>query len=273
MENVEIKKERFDGKSICIGEGVVVDLKALQELVVREKAAVKNALWVHVHESVLAKYFDLLVQMGFKFHHHRISKYVFYCWNNADVEDKVPEYATSIGGAGAIILSPDETQVLLVWEYGKWKHVSGAVSSGENALETCLREVTEEVGIQHDPKFEPKLVGGWNIKNARYGRINDTFWCFAIKAKSTDCNGKVTIKVDGFEIKNAAWFNISDLLAIDETAAVKKDVNDTESAQRLSSVAVPFRDTVVSYTALKWLRNYKQGKFFSIDIDRDVHLF
>ena len=30
----------------------------------------------------------------------------------------VPAYATSIEGVGALVLSPDEKRVLLVWEYG-----------------------------------------------------------------------------------------------------------------------------------------------------------
>ena len=39
----------------------------------------------------------------------------------------VPCYATSIEGVGALVLSPDEKKVLLVWEYGNCKPLSGAV--------------------------------------------------------------------------------------------------------------------------------------------------
>ena len=52
-------------------------------------------------------------------------------------------------------------QVLLVWEYGNWKPVSGAVDEGESKLEAARREAGEEVGVQLDASFAPVYVGGW----------------------------------------------------------------------------------------------------------------
>lgn len=46
-------------------------------------------------------------------------------------EDIVPSYATAIEGISALLLSPDEKKVLLIWERGNWKTVTGAVESGE----------------------------------------------------------------------------------------------------------------------------------------------
>jgi hypothetical protein len=58
--------------------------------------------------------------------------------------NRVPAYATSIEGVHAAVLSPDETQLLLCFEYNRWDVVSRA--------ELC--EVThslpgmEAVGVQ-----------------------------------------------------------------------------------------------------------------------------
>eukprot|EP00041_Stephanoeca_diplocostata_P009230 m.140344 g.140344 ORF g.140344 m.140344 type:complete len:236 (+) comp17660_c0_seq3:170-877(+) len=40
---------------------------------------------------------------------------IWYKWCNPDVPNLVPTYATSIEGAGVLMLSPDETEVLLVY--------------------------------------------------------------------------------------------------------------------------------------------------------------
>ena len=56
-----------------------------------------------------------------------MGEHVYYRWFGDPGHDMVPCYATSIEGVGALVLSPDEKKVLLVWEYGNWKPVSGAV--------------------------------------------------------------------------------------------------------------------------------------------------
>jgi hypothetical protein len=75
----------------------------------------------------------------------------------------VPPAASSIEGVFVFPLSPDEKQVLLVWEYGHWKvrrimqrlqlaltgrqPVSGAGELGESIIATGTREMMEEVRI------------------------------------------------------------------------------------------------------------------------------
>ncbi len=39
----------------------------------------------------------------------------------------MPSYATSIEGGGMIVLSPDETKVLLVHELGRWVFPGGGI--------------------------------------------------------------------------------------------------------------------------------------------------
>ena len=97
--------------------------------------------------SIDAAHVRCLLDKGFRFYHHRTSpegedELVYYAWpDRPDFPDKVPPYATSTEGVGAILLSPDERRVLLVWEYGCWKMPTGAVDAGESALSALRREV------------------------------------------------------------------------------------------------------------------------------------
>ena len=107
-----------------------------------------GAVYVALSErSIDAAHVRCLLDKGFRFYHHRTSpegedELVYYAWpDRPDFPDKVPPYATSTEGVGAILLSPDERRVLLVWEYGCWKMPTGAVDAGESALSALRREV------------------------------------------------------------------------------------------------------------------------------------
>lgn len=61
---------------------------------------------------------------GLHFHHHHVhppekgpSDYVYCKWHGQS-KSLVPPYTTSEEGVGILMLSPDEKEVLLVWEYG-----------------------------------------------------------------------------------------------------------------------------------------------------------
>ena len=124
-------------------------------------------MYLVVSENVLATVLPLILVLKMKFHHYQDNYYTYYWWKVKSIEDKVPEYATAVEGVGALILSPDRTEVLLVWEYGKWKLVTGAVKAGETILDTLFREVKEEVGID---LYENVLsVGKWHIAKSRFG--------------------------------------------------------------------------------------------------------
>ena len=66
--------------------------------------------------SVDAAHVRCLLAKGFRFYHHRTSpegddELVYYAWpDRPDYPDKVPPYATSTEGVGAILLSPDEVR-------------------------------------------------------------------------------------------------------------------------------------------------------------------
>ena len=116
---------------------------------------------------------------------HVPGQLVYYKWMGEQYShDRVPSYATSIEGVAAVVLSPDEQRILLIWEYGHWKLVQGAVDPGESKLFTVGREMREEVGIEVDHSFTAKYLGGWQKSKARDYLINDNLSCFAMRAKA-----------------------------------------------------------------------------------------
>ena len=173
---------------------------------------VPGALYVAIDEkSVDSEHVQCLLKRGFKFYHHRTSdegdEFVYYAWpDRPDFTDKVPVYATSTEGVGAILLSPDEKRVLLVWEYGCWKMPTGSVDQGESFMTALQREVGEEVGCQIDPAFRPVYVCGWQASCAGDMKINNHFGCFGVRAKSEE------LTIDHNEIAEAKWFDVSELL-------------------------------------------------------------
>ena len=106
---------------------------------------------------------ESLLSQGFSFHHYRRSppasggsqqqqhnEFVYYKWGGDPGHDMVPAYATATEGVGGLLLSPDEREVLLIWEYGCWKMVTGSVDPGERLLGTLHREASEEVRLTID---------------------------------------------------------------------------------------------------------------------------
>ena len=164
---------------------------ALDEALARTEG--KAAVYVGIQELALdPSVSSLLRQRGFRYHHFRhappegkafgvggggwrTGEHVYYRWNGDPSHDMVPAYCTSIEGVGGLVLSPDESKVLLIWEYGHWKPITGAVDDGESALGACRREMREEAGVAADASFRPVFVGGWQMARARDDRVNDNF--------------------------------------------------------------------------------------------------
>ena len=168
-----------------------------------------SALYVCIREEhVSAALLKALRADRFDFYHFHVEtrEFIYHRWSGGG-PNRVPEYATSIEGAGALILSPDESRVLSVWEYGAWRYPGGAINSGENAVEAVHREVKEEVGLDLDPAFPLHLVLGWNQAMARDKRINDHYCMFVARALSED------FVLDMVELTRARWVPVAPLLA------------------------------------------------------------
>lgn len=202
---------RFNATEILANN---TDPVVLRETILKaEEANELGAVWCYIDSKDMLNFNLLANVLKYTFHHldHSKNQFVFYKWNNPTLDNKVPDYATAIGGARAMVLTEDETKVLFVYEeaYNKklWRYPSGGVNKGELAIDCMLRELNEELGIKLE-NITIKLVGGYNQKSARYGEINDYFYTFVVNIPIG-----TQIKPDGHEVLGARWLDVNDVLS------------------------------------------------------------
>ncbi len=180
------------------------------------------------------------------------NEHVYYKWCSAG-KDMVPGFATSIEGSSALLLSPDESDILLVLEYGRFGCPGGAIDVGEDALTAAKREVKEEVGLDVDPAFAPVFVGGYQKSRSRNNRINDNYHAFVLRASSTD------LRLDPTEVSQAHWFPVSGLL---EAWRAVPDKQGAHAPARMASVPMTVRGLEGHFDArmLAWLEVFVGGR-------------
>ena len=101
----------------------------------------------------------------------------------------VPPYSTAYEGVHALVLSPDETQVLLCWEggaRGKWASPGGHFNESESLVEAVIREINEEVGVEIDLSAGVKLLGGHQTARSRDNHVNSVHKLVALRAASLE---------------------------------------------------------------------------------------
>ena len=173
-----------------------------------------------------------------------------------DIAAMVPAYATSIEGVTAVLLSPDEKNILSVWERGSWNTPGGAVDRGENKYIALEREVREEVGVALDPEFKDfQYLGGWQVGKARDGVVNDNFSVFVVKANDT------TFQIDEKEISQAAWIPWKPCLKEWRDAGRPSDERHVKLDSLKPYEQVKDKITnIMSLKLLRWLDMYDLGK-------------
>merc|ERR1719433_696917 len=162
--------------------GVIID---------EEVAKHSGAVYVCLPQALCASAGHLLgmvLKRGFTFYtfHRETGELCYYLWTRQDLRDMVPSYATSIEGGGVLVLSPDESEVLLVFEYGRWGRCGGAVDAGETCLQCALREVVEETQVVLDSDVAPRLGLVYDQPRSRDGLVNDHFMLFVARAASKE---------------------------------------------------------------------------------------
>lgn len=230
--------------------------------------------------SMQAIDFKWLSQQGFKFHHYRppghgavprldeteiaaghpdgdehaTSEFVYYCWPGKPEDDKVPGYATSVEGSSGLLLSTDESKIMLVWERGNWQTPSGAVDPGEGKLAALEREMREEVNVTLDLSWPPHFVGGYQHSRARDNMVNDNFTAFLAKVASDE------FTADMAEIKLAAWFDWRDLLQ-------KWEASGSPKSTRVELDMGHEGKTKVRYNCIKWLKRWADGQSIPVQYE------
>ena len=103
---------------------------------------------------------------------------------------------------GCIII--ENKKVLLIYEKDRnfWGFPKGHVEDGENEIETALREVKEEVGLDVIINEEKRYVLNYTIKD----EIDKTSVYFIAKPKSIE----ITMQED--EIEDAKWCNFEEAI-------------------------------------------------------------
>jgi 8-oxo-dGTP pyrophosphatase MutT (NUDIX family) len=183
---------------------------------------------------MVGRWIGVLKEQRYRFHHHHEQAVVLgfdspfgvlvYCKWLKKSESLIPAFATAIEGAGMLVLSPDETQVLLIKDprFSFFGRIGGAVDMGEGTLEAAMREAHEEVGVQVDESFRAHLALHYNIARSREGRVNEHFDLFIGRAKTLE------FKIDTREVEAARWFPVRDLVeAFDHAEAAAMAANES----------------------------------------------
>ena len=229
-----------------------------------EKLSIRN-LYIYVDENILKEVIQLLINKKYVFRAYVDNTYQYYKWLLPDIEDKVHPYATSTAGASAMILSPDELSILLIFENNNWKFVTGSNNFNELSFDTAKREMFEEVGLVNDADFIPKVIGFWNIAGQNGGNINDMMTCYVFRAMP-NCH----IKMDEFELIDAKWFKISDLKPIIDIAVGFKSF-DVETGS-LNNHIIIYKDQNYGYPYMLWINSWLQNKYYDNYIVGNVNI-
>jgi 8-oxo-dGTP pyrophosphatase MutT (NUDIX family) len=118
---------------------------------------------------------------------------------------------------GCIII--DNDKVLLVFEEGRnfWGFPKGHMEEGETELETALREVKEEVGLDVTIDTSKRYILNYNINN----KIDKTTILYLAKPLTSN------VKKQDSEIKDAKWVSLDqvvDTLTFDNWKEMFKEV-------------------------------------------------
>lgn len=129
-----------------------------------------------------------------------------------------PRYA--IAAVAAVVIRNKE--ILLVKRgyppaVGKWSVPGGVIEAGERLVEAAKRELKEETGIEAEP------VGIlWILNNIIYNRERTVLYHYTIVDILFDSN---TIRGElrpGGDATDVAWFDIENVLALDEVSRTTK---------------------------------------------------
>lgn len=110
---------------------------------------------------------------------------------------RFPTFSSAIS---AIILNPDKNKVLLIQQYGQVDNilVAGYINKGEDAEQTLVREIKEEIGLK---------IEDYQYMKSRYFEKTNTLMCnFICTVDSEELNNTNS------EIDKAQWFTFEDAL-------------------------------------------------------------
>jgi len=173
-----------------------------------------NSIWVAVADDhrETGPIVVALRAKGYLFHHFEDGKLLYYRWVGDPNHDMVPPHMTANEGVGICVLSPDGESILLQWEHGFWKMITGTVETGDSTLGTVRKEVREEMGTELEDNFQ--FLGGFQVRQNGPAHI---MLVFAATAKS------LGFQVDNVEISEGQWFPLSSIPHVEENSLDGKE--------------------------------------------------
>jgi len=234
----------------------------------RAEEGAKTAVYVgipdeHAHSGEIVA---AVRARGYRFHHLHpgekggpeapAGELIYYRWAGKG-PDMVPSYSTALEGVGVIVLSPERDAVLLAWEYGHWKMITGNMDAGESMVEALRREVQEEVGLELEDGVS--LLGGWQSQRNHDDWVNNIHHVFAVTAKSREA------KVDGVEIPDARWFPLASLPKFEDLSKLPRVEGKPTSVAW--DLGVPGRG-LLSTSVVNFLGVRSQGR--SLEVTRHL---
>eukprot|EP00301_Raphidiophrys_heterophryoidea_P001855 c10877_g1_i2.p1 GENE.c10877_g1_i2~~c10877_g1_i2.p1 ORF type:complete len:435 (+),score=97.09 c10877_g1_i2:61-1365(+) len=217
-----------------------------------EESNNKGVIHVYLREKFINR--QLVQQLKsqlYKFHHYVDDTQTFvYVKRPLDAEDgKEVQNATAKEMVGALVVSPDDQQVLLLWEGGKWTFVSGFALTRESVIDAVRRELRTQLSIEVDKAYNSRVVGGWSRPSA--------------KAVST------TLTTD--DDIHARWFNIDELMQL-------LDMVDNQFKQmgvepKLDSAIEHPPGNVFSQMVLRWVKTLRSGASWPTTNVAERHVF
>jgi 8-oxo-dGTP pyrophosphatase MutT (NUDIX family) len=173
--------------------------------------------WVDIPIG-LATHVPIATKRGFTYHHADSDSITATLMLIPD--SFIPPYATHYVGAGGVVLN-DKEELLVVCERYRidnrppfYKLPGGALEPGEHIVDSIVREVLEETGVQ--AQFEA-LACFRHWHGYRYGKSDIYFVC-RLRALTHD------IKMSEQEIEECLWMPVRDFMSDDDISPFNKGI-------------------------------------------------
>lgn len=165
-----------------------------------------RAIWFKVNEKH-SSWIPILIKNGFQFHHARNGFLTLVRWLPKNEYQNLPPYAHTMLGVGGLVVSKERKEILVVSDHyalipNSWKLPGGFIEPKENLVDSAIREVHEETGIETE--YETMI----SIRHSHGGLFDtsDLYFVISLKPKNFD------IKRDEREISKAKWMPFEEYL-------------------------------------------------------------
>uniref|UniRef100_A0A0V0GEE6 Putative nudix hydrolase fgf-2 n=1 Tax=Triatoma dimidiata TaxID=72491 RepID=A0A0V0GEE6_TRIDM len=165
----------------------------------------RRAIWFKVNISQV-QWIPVLAEHGFRIHNGVGDVITMVRWLPKEEVSRVPIYAHTMVGAGALVLTSDDSKLLTVRERYRqlpyWKLPGGYVEPHEDIAEAAIREVLEETNIRTE--FEGLVTFRHSLRAVF--DCSDLYFIVSLKPLNFD------IIKQNEEVEEVVWMDVSKFL-------------------------------------------------------------